>query len=157
MAFSRATALLNRSLLQQVGPAKLIEETRKRYTKDAPSSAAASRAAENLRRAYRAGVMLVTGSDAGNPLVIHGPTVQFEMQLWVEAGIPPAAALQAATYNAARLLGAGRRIGRIAPGYDADLLLVDGNPLADITATQSVSLVIYKGERIRRARLFDQK
>jgi imidazolonepropionase-like amidohydrolase len=65
--------------------------------------------------------------------------------------------LQAATGNAARLLGAGSRIGRIAPGLEASLLLVDGNPLEDITATERISLVIFKGERIRRSKLFDQK
>ena len=54
---------------------------------------------------------LVTGSDAGNMLVFHGPTVHRELQLWVEAGIPPAVALQAATLNAARLLRAAQRIG----------------------------------------------
>ena len=98
----------------------------------------------------------MTGSDAGNLLVIHGPTVQHEMQLWVQAGIPPAEAIQAATFNAARLLRADHRIGAIRPGYDADLLLVDGNPLEDIAATERISLVVFKGERVDRTDLFDQ-
>jgi imidazolonepropionase-like amidohydrolase len=66
-------------------------------------------------------------------------------------------ALQAATVNAAKLLGAAQRIGAIRPGMDADLLLVDGNPLQEIAATERISLVVFKGERIRRAALFDQK
>ena len=45
---------------------------------------------QNLINAYKAGVLLITGSDAGNMLVIHGPTVQHELELWVKAGIPPA-------------------------------------------------------------------
>ena len=112
-------------------------------------------ARDNLRRAWKAGVPLVTGSDAGNMLVFHGPTVHREMQLWVEAGIPPAIALQAATANAARLLRADARIGLIAAGHDANLLVVDGDPTHDISATERISLVVLKGERIRRVDLFD--
>jgi imidazolonepropionase-like amidohydrolase len=113
-------------------------------------------AIDNLKRAQAHGVLLVTGSDAGNPMVIHGPTVQHEMQLWVRAGIPPAVALQAATVNAARLLGADKRVGSIRPGLNADLLVVDGNPLDDITATERISMVVFKGERVDRSGLFDQ-
>jgi imidazolonepropionase-like amidohydrolase len=105
--------------------------------------------------AYKAGVPLVTGSDAGRPLVLHGPTIHRELQLWVQAGVPEAAALQAATYNAARYLGIENRTGLIAEGYEANLLLVDGNPLTDITSTERISLVIFKGERVRRSTLFD--
>jgi imidazolonepropionase-like amidohydrolase len=102
-------------------------------------------------------VLLVTGSDAGNLLVIHGPTVQHELALWVQDGIPPALALQAATLNAAKLLGAEKHIGSVRPGNDADLLIVDGNPLEDIAATERISLVVFKGERVERTALFDQK
>jgi imidazolonepropionase-like amidohydrolase len=111
---------------------------------------------DNLRRALEHGVSLVTGSDAGNYLVIHGPTVQHEMQLWVQAGIQPAVALQAATGNAAKLLRQENKIGSIKAGNDADILVVDGNPLEDITATERISLVVFKGERIDRSELFDQ-
>ena len=98
----------------------------------------------------------MTGSDAGNALVIHGPTVQHELQLWVQAGISPAVALQAATLNAARLLKADNRMGAIRAGTDADLLVVDGNPLEDITATERISLVVFKGERVDRTGLLNQ-
>ena len=114
-------------------------------------------AVDNLKRALQHGVVLVTGSDAGNYLVIHGPTVQHELQLWVQAGISPDVALQAATFNAARLLREEKRIGSIQPGTDADLLVVDGNPLEDITATERISLVVFKGERVDRNELFDQR
>jgi imidazolonepropionase-like amidohydrolase len=113
-------------------------------------------AIDNLKRAQAHGVLLVTGSDAGNPLVIHGPTVQHEMQLWVRAGISPAVALQAATLNAARLLRADDHLGSIRRGNDANLLVVDGNPLEDITATERISMVVFKGERLDRTGLFDQ-
>jgi imidazolonepropionase-like amidohydrolase len=113
-------------------------------------------AIDNLKRARERHVLLVTGSDAGNFLVIHGPTVQHELQLWVRAGIPPAVALQAATWNAARLLRIDNHTGSIHPGNDADLLVVDGNPLDDITATERISMVVFKGERIDRTELFNQ-
>ena len=113
--------------------------------------------ASYTRKFLRAGVTLVTGSDAGNPLVIHGPTVQQELALWVQAGIPPSVALTAATHNAARLLRVDNRIGSIEVGHEANLLLVDGDPLSDISATERISLVVYKGERVRRPGLFDQK
>ncbi|MCI0423583.1 MAG: amidohydrolase family protein [Acidobacteria bacterium] len=158
--------LLSRSLVQQVVPAKLLENTRKALQSDKmatllarlkPFGAGLEQAKENLKRAYQAGVPLVAGSDAGNLLVFHGPSLHRELQLWVSAGISPATALQAATRNAARLLGADHRIGSIQKGGDADLLLVDGNPLEDITATERISQIIYKGERINRSRLFDQE
>ena len=112
---------------------------------------------EESGAAYRDGVNLVTGSDAGNFLVVHGPTVQHELELWVRAGIPPAVALQAATYNAARLLRAENHIGSIRVGNDADLLLVDGNPLEDITAVERISIVVFKGEQLDRSDLFTQE
>jgi imidazolonepropionase-like amidohydrolase len=65
--------------------------------------------------------------------------------------------LQAATGNGAALLRAGNRIGGIRKGMDADLLLVDGNPLQDIGATERISVVVFKGERLQRPELFDQK
>jgi imidazolonepropionase-like amidohydrolase len=113
-------------------------------------------ARDNLLRAWKAGVTLITGTDAGNMLVFHGPTVQHEIALWVEAGIPAQTALQAATLNSAKALGAGGRFGSIEKGKDATMLVVDGNPLQDIKQTEAISFVIFKGERIDRGSLFDQ-
>jgi imidazolonepropionase-like amidohydrolase len=157
--------LLKRSLVQQVGPPELLRGTEDVLaSKDADQIRASigqypidmQIATANLKRAYEHKVLLVTGSDAGNFLVIHGPTVQRELELWVQAGIPPAVALQAATSNAARLLGADAHIGSVRPGNDADLLIIDGNPLEDITATERISSVIFKGERIDRTEVFEQ-
>src|SRR5581483_5697569 len=112
---------------------------------------------DNLRRAQHANVILVTGTDAGNFLVIHGPTVQHEMVLWVKAGIPANVALQAATYNGARLLRADDQIGILRAGNDADLLIVDGDPTNDISATERISDVFFKGEKVDRSDLFTQE
>jgi imidazolonepropionase-like amidohydrolase/ABC-type multidrug transport system permease subunit len=155
--------LLRRPLVQQAASQKLLtdaaavikEGTFANADRASGIANALKVASENLVRAWRAGVPLVTGSDAGNPLVVHGPTVQRELELWVDAGIPPAVALQAATWNAAKLLRADSRIGRIAAGYDANLLLVDGDPTREIAATERISLVVLKGERVRRSELFD--
>ena len=71
----------------------------------------------------------------------------------VPALIEPA--LQAATYNGARLLRQEGRMGLIEKGHTANLLLVDGNPLKDIKQTESIQRVIFEGERIDRAGLFE--
>ncbi|HLH43694.1 MAG TPA: amidohydrolase family protein [Bryobacteraceae bacterium] len=155
-----SAAPLERSLVQQVGPPELIASMKTALGDRSANSAILPDleiAKRNLLAAQRAGVTLVTGTDSGNPLTLHGPAVHRELQLWVEAGISPAEALQAATYGAARLLGASRRIGLIRPGYEASLLLVDGNPLRDISATERISLVMLKGERVNRADLFEKQ
>jgi imidazolonepropionase-like amidohydrolase/ABC-type multidrug transport system permease subunit len=146
--------LLNRSLVQQVLPGALLHGTRRAV--HAPQDASAVNldiAKDNLLRAYRHGVVLVAGSGAGNVLVFHGPSVQHELQLWVEAGIPVQVALQAATTHAAKALRADARIGSIEKGKDATMLVVDGNPLLDIKATEAISFVMLKGERVDRAGL----
>jgi enamidase len=142
------TDLLDRSLVQQVGPKKLLDATKK---------AIVSPQFESTRAAYRAGVILVTGTDAGNFQVIHGPAIHRELQLWIEAGIPPPVALQAATGNSARALGAGDRIGMLRKGYDASVLLLNGNPLKDISATEQISMIIFRGEHVDRTELFNQQ
>lgn len=153
---------LNRSLVQQTAPKDLLADTRAMLEKRRPDSKVEvlqhwiAVSTQNLVSAYKAGVMLITGTDAGNMLVVHGPTVQHEMELWVKAGIPPAAAIQAATYNAAQVLRAGDRIGSIQKGRDATLILLDGDPLQEISNTERVSLVMFRGERISRSDLFDQ-
>jgi len=162
----KKTDLLKRSLVQQVGPRDLLGDTEKQIAAVsapvagiAPSKkdSALPVAEANLLRAYQNHVALVAGSDAGNLLVIHGPTVQHELELWVKAGIPADVALQAATYNAARFLGAENRIGSVRVGNDANLLIVEGNPLQDITVLERISRVIYKGEIIGRPGLLQQE
>lgn len=158
-----STQLLDRPLLQQVRQADLISNTKSVYSKPRKSgadvaalNALAEMPTQNLLRAYQSGVVLITGSDAGNPMVIHGPTVQHELELWVNAKIPAAVALQAATYNAAKALHQENRIGLIREGMDANLLLLDGDPVQDISATEHVNAVYLRGERIERGDLFDQ-
>jgi imidazolonepropionase-like amidohydrolase/ABC-type multidrug transport system permease subunit len=152
--------LLNRSLVQQVGPPEFLAATMKivKSRPPAPESfAALNGAQESLLRAYRSGQTLVIGTGAGKVLVFHGPSVQHELELWVVSGIPPQDALRAATLNAAKALHAADHLGSIEKGKDATMLVVDGNPLQDVKATEAISVVMFKGEEVGRGRLFKEK
>jgi imidazolonepropionase-like amidohydrolase len=160
------TSLLKRSLVQQVTSKDLLAGTENaahdEKLKDLRDGISRypihpEIGAQNLLKAWRAGVMLVTGSDAGNFLVMHGPTIQHEIELWTAAGIPVEVALQAATANAAKLLRIDSRVGTVDKGKEASLLIVDGNPLQDVHALSAISSVFFKGERVGRADLFEQK
>jgi imidazolonepropionase-like amidohydrolase len=160
------TSPLDRSLVQQIVPANILAQGKQGMTSASANSAREllrgypfrqDLAALNLAAANKAGVTLVAGTDSGNPMLVHGPAVHRELQLWVKAGVPAAVALQAATFNAAHMLKADDRIGLVKEGREANLLLVDGNPLEDISATERISTILFKGERVNRAGLFDQK
>ncbi|MBV9306327.1 MAG: amidohydrolase family protein [Acidobacteriaceae bacterium] len=154
--------LLNRALLRQAAPADLLSSTRAQIEKSGDSKKLGTlqpfldRSNTNLMNAYRAGVTLIAGSDAGNMLVIHGPTVQHELALWVKAGIPPRVALQAATYNAAKVLRADDRIGLVQPGRDATLVVLDGDPTVDISSLEHIVTITLRGERISRSEVLNQ-
>jgi hypothetical protein len=92
-------------------------------------------------RLYREGVPLVAGTDD-----VAGFTLQRELELYVQAGITPAQSLQIATWNGAQYSGVLADRGSIEPGKLADVVLVDGDPTADIGALRRVALVI-KGTR----------
>lgn len=84
---------------------------------------------DSARRAFKAGVKFAMGSDA--VYTMFGQNTR-ELGWFVKAGMTPAQALQAATVNGAELLGMEKSLGRVAPGWLADLVAVDGNPLADV-------------------------
>ena len=96
-----------------------------------------------------AGVRILAGTDCGNPGTAHGASLHRELALLVAVGLTPAEALAAATARTAETFGLADR-GRIAPGLRADLLLVDGDPTADITATRKIVGVWKHGRRIDR-------
>jgi len=102
---------------------------------------------ENFRKAVRAGVKLAFGTDAG--VYPHGDNAK-QFAKMTEWGMTPMQAIQAATVNAADLLGWSDRVGSVAPGRYADLVAVDGDPLADIRELERVRFVmkggtVYKG------------
>jgi imidazolonepropionase-like amidohydrolase len=79
--------------------------------------------------------------------------VHRELELIVEAGIPPLGALQIATLNAAAFIGADRDLGSIAPDKWADLVLLDADPTADIRNVSRIAAVYKGGREIDRAKL----
>lgn len=99
----------------------------------------------NLRRALRAGVKIVAGSDAGNAAVIHGASMPRELELMHHAGMSPMQVITAATKTAAEAIGQGDTIGTIEAGKLADLVVIAGDPLRDISSIRNVDLVIKDG------------
>jgi len=109
-----------------------------------------------IRALRDAGVDILAGCDVSDPLPIlgglaHGASLHHELKLLVAAGLAPIEALRAATSTPARRFGLSDR-GRIIPGARADLLLVDGNPITNISDTLSINTVWRGG-----VRLSDQK
>jgi imidazolonepropionase-like amidohydrolase len=99
------------------------------------------------RAARAAGVPVVFGTDAA--VFEHGRNAQ-ELSLMVElAGMTPAEAIASATTGAARLLGMEREVGRIAPGFSADLIAVEGDPLRDVRTLEHVDFVMVRGKAIQ--------
>ncbi|WP_046244022.1 amidohydrolase family protein [Hymenobacter terrenus] len=95
-----------------------------------------------------AGVTLLAGSDSGpfNSFIYPGSSLQEELVLLVQAGLTPLQALQAATINGAKFMGVAGRTGTIAPGKDADLVLLTGNPLENIGNIRQIDAVISRGK-----------
>jgi imidazolonepropionase-like amidohydrolase len=96
-------------------------------------------------------VEILAGSDAPNPGTAHGASLHHELELLVRAGLTPIEALRAATSAPARRFGLADR-GRIAPGQRADLLLVAGDPTADILATRAIERIWKNGAVVERRR-----
>jgi imidazolonepropionase-like amidohydrolase len=99
-----------------------------------------------VRKMHEAGVRLVAGSDAG-AWFTHVEDFPHEIVLLHEAGLSAVQALRAATFDAAECIGLGAELGTLEPGKRADILAVEGNPLADIASLFSVSAVFKDGQR----------
>lgn len=99
----------------------------------------------NLRRAVKAGVKIVMGTDAGNAGTFHGATVPREMELMRQAGMTPMQTIVAATRHAAEVIGQKDRLGTIEKGKLADLVVIDGDPLHDISTIANVVTVVRNG------------
>jgi imidazolonepropionase-like amidohydrolase len=123
--------------------------------RDASLPLATSRAAKRatvalertLRMANAAGVPIVMGTDSG--MVFHDKCRTWELELMVKKGLTPMESIQAATRNAAKCLGLDNQIGTLEPGMFGDLLIIEGNPLKDISVLQvkqNIKLVMKEGE-----------
>jgi imidazolonepropionase-like amidohydrolase len=102
---------------------------------------------------HDAGVKILAGTDAAyaNPFLFHGYTLHDELARYVEAGLTPQQALMTATVNPGQFLKRSDLAGRVTAGQRADLVLLDENPLQDISATRRIHAVVANG------RLFDRQ
>jgi imidazolonepropionase-like amidohydrolase len=97
----------------------------------------------NFAKAFKAGVKMAFGTDAG--VYPHGDNAK-QFFYMVKYGMTPAQAIQAATVNAATLLGRDKDVGSIEPGKYADMIAVSGDPLQDVTTLEHVAFVMKGGE-----------
>lgn len=118
---------------------------------------AVSLGAENrravVRELYESGVTILAGTDTPNPFVVPGASLHEELANLVSAGLPPVAALAAATRQAAAFLGEQDEWGTVEVGARADLLLLESDPLQAIDNTRHIVGVLLGGEWIPRAAL----
>lgn len=131
-------------LLPYLGPPEIGYLTQTR-----PARGDYARPRSAVAALHRAGVPILAGSDASNPGTAHGASLHRELELLVDAGLTPTEALAAATSVPADAFRLADR-GRIAPGRKADLLLVDGDPTTDVTATRALVKIWKDGVELDR-------
>ena len=147
---------VNNPLFLETVPEDVHERIRESFenrSADAAETAAASYAAmeRSLKKLNDAGATLVLGADTGVQDHLQGFMEHRELQLLVEAGISPADAIRIATSAPAEILDVNT--GLLAPDKRADFLVLDANPIYDITNTRQISAVYLGGEEIDRATL----
>lgn len=116
------------------------------WKRSEPPGSDLRRTFDTFKRAVKAGVPIACGSDAG--VFAHGDNAR-EIELMAACGMTPEQALRSATITAALVLRRGDELGRIAPGYLADLVAVRGDPLRDPTALRRVEFVMKDGRVVR--------
>lgn len=106
-------------------------------------------AEEDVGILYHAGIPIAVGCDSGIPCSEFGESIHDEMMCLHHAGIPAAEVIKLATIGNAKILGMDDRIGSIEPGKEADLVLVKGDPAADLACTRNIVLVMKQGRIVR--------
>ena len=106
-------------------------------------------AQKNLKKLHEGGVKIGFATDSGPPGRIQGYFEHVELELMVEAGLTPGEALAAATGQSAECLGQGNNLGTLAPDRQADFVVLDANPLDDITHSRRIASVWQRGVQVR--------
>jgi predicted amidohydrolase YtcJ len=106
-----------------------------------------------VRRMNEVGAKILAGTDAACEGGLPGFSLHTELELLVEAGLSPLKAIQAATLSPARYFGAGDSMGIVVPGALADLLLLNSNPLDDISNTRDIYATVFDGHLLFRVEL----
>jgi imidazolonepropionase-like amidohydrolase len=99
---------------------------------------------------YDNGVVLLSGSDIPNFDLVPGASLHHELEILVEAGIPPLEAIKIATRNGAQALGIENDAGTIEPGKQADMIVLSDNPVDSINNSKNIEAVVNNGHFIER-------
>jgi imidazolonepropionase-like amidohydrolase len=124
-----------------------------RFAPDPSSKQRLNNLRVHLKAARDANVLIVAGTDVGNPYRFPGYAIHEELAFYVSAGLTPADALATATVNAARLVGDGNKWGSLREGLAADVVILGANPLDDIGNTRTIRQVIRAGHIVNRGEL----
>lgn len=162
LAWLDADTHANDAYLRYIGPG-LQATYQGRVTRAAQADAAAIArrhrtyefTSARLPMLQEAGVQILAGTDAGflNSFDYPGIGLHDELQLMVQSGLTPLQALRGATINGATFLGKQARHGTLTQGKAADILILDRNPLTDITATRAIHALVQRGHYLDRAAL----
>ncbi len=143
-----ASAVLNPRMLNVMNTDARVRylTARSRIPADSPTAALVRKAMDFERAFVAAGGLLIAGLDpTGNGGIVAGFGDLREVELLVEAGFTPVEAIKIASFNGAKFLGEDAHIGSIAPGKQADLMIVKGNPAANISDLEKVEIVFKDG------------
>jgi hypothetical protein len=159
-AFDGSRPPLDPRFLDAVSPEAAISylssRARARGGEDSPNVQALKKELAFEYAFVKAGGLLIFGADpTGNGGALAGFADQRNIELLVEGGFTPVEAIRIATSNGARFLGEQDRIGTIAPGRQADLVAIDGNPAARIADIRKIKLVFKDGVAYDPAKLLD--
>ena len=99
----------------------------------------------NLKKLVDAGIPIATGTDAGNPLTLHGPAIYAEMEAMQASGMAPMQVIVSSTAIAARAMGLDKQIGTVEKGKDADLVVLAADPSKDVSAFRKLRWVVRCG------------
>jgi imidazolonepropionase-like amidohydrolase len=152
---------LSNPLIADTTPPWFLEELRSFVSRPDPKRTEAYRAIAmqwlharqaNALKLWKAGVLVIAGTDAAYPGDFQGEGIHHELELLVESGLTPIEAISSATRNAARLMNASDW-GTLEPGKLADLLVINGKPDQNIQQTHNVEMVFKEGTLLDRAQL----